>query len=52
MILACNPFEELEIIENIDFNEVDKYDDVSCVCLCFLEPHIILMIYFFILIQI
>ena len=26
-----NPFEELEIIENIDFNEVNKYDDVSCV---------------------
>ena len=26
-----NPFDELEIIENIDFNEVDKYKNVSCV---------------------
>ena len=34
-LLEChekiNPFDELEIIENIDFNEVDKYNDVSCV---------------------
>ena len=26
-----NIFDELEIIENLDFNEVDKYDNVSCV---------------------
>ena len=26
-----NPFVELEIVENIDFNDVDKYNDKSCV---------------------
>ena len=26
-----NPFDDMKIIENIDFNDVDKYDDVSCV---------------------
>ena len=26
-----NPFDELEIIENLDFNNVDKYDNINCV---------------------
>ena len=37
-----NPFDELEIIEKIDFKDVDKYNNIH-VCLCSQEPHIILM---------
>ncbi len=37
-----NIFKKSFIVENLDFNEVDKYEKIDCV-LCFLELHIILM---------
>ena len=30
-IEKVNPFDELEIIENIDFKDIERYNNVSCV---------------------
>ncbi len=42
-----NIFNELEIIENLNFNEVDKYDNVSCVFMFSRNTHYINYIFYY-----